>query len=97
MCAFYAITGFTCPFCGGTRATIALLEGRVLDSIGYNILVLFGVMVFLYTIYFLVKNVKGGKSLNEIYVPLWFPLLTSYFIVFYTVLRNVSPLFSFLR
>lgn len=35
-CAFYALTGFYCPGCGGTRALRALLEGRFLLSFCYH-------------------------------------------------------------
>lgn len=38
-CLFHVVTGAYCPGCGGTRAFLALLQGRVADSIRLNPLV----------------------------------------------------------
>lgn len=35
-CVLYAVTGFYCPGCGGTRACAALLKGRFLLSFCYH-------------------------------------------------------------
>ena len=35
-CAVYEFTGFYCPGCGGTRAAICLLRGRVWTAFKYN-------------------------------------------------------------
>lgn len=40
-CLFHVVTGAYCPGCGGTRALLALLHGRVADSIWLNPLVLY--------------------------------------------------------
>ena len=40
-CPFLTLTGFDCPFCGGTRATHALLTGDIATAFDYNILVPF--------------------------------------------------------
>lgn len=45
-CVIYRLTGFTCPGCGGSRAVSALLHGRVLLSILYHPLVLYGVVLY---------------------------------------------------
>jgi len=46
-CALRTITGVPCPTCGATRATVALLDGRLLDSLALNPLLAAGVLVFL--------------------------------------------------
>ena len=40
-CLFHVVTGAYCPGCGGTRAFLALLHGRVADSLRLNPLVLY--------------------------------------------------------
>ena len=35
-CVFKAATGLSCPGCGGQRAAHALLHGRILEAVGYN-------------------------------------------------------------
>ena len=40
-CLFHLVTGAYCPGCGGTRALLALLHGRLADSIRLNPLVLY--------------------------------------------------------
>lgn len=40
-CPFLTLTGFDCPFCGGTRATHALLTGDVATAFDYNFVVPF--------------------------------------------------------
>lgn len=43
-CLFWKLTGFYCPGCGGTRAFLALKNGRVLSSVVYHPFVLYGVV-----------------------------------------------------
>lgn len=54
-CVIYRLTDIYCPACGGSRAVIALLEGRIVDSLHYHPLVLY--MVCLWCIYIGVNSV----------------------------------------
>ncbi len=47
-CPCVRLFHFYCPACGGTRATMALAEGRLLDSLRYNPSILVGVAATLY-------------------------------------------------
>lgn len=38
-CPFRSLTGFDCPFCGGTRATRELFTGDIAGAADYNLLV----------------------------------------------------------
>ncbi len=41
-CVLRTVFGFYCPGCGGTRAVKALLQGKILTSLYYHPLVLYG-------------------------------------------------------
>jgi hypothetical protein len=45
-CGFHRLTGLPCPFCGGTRAARAILQGDFLLALYLNPLA-FGVLIFL--------------------------------------------------
>lgn len=49
-CPFYVITGFKCPGCGTLRGLHALLHGRIIDAVHFNMMVLFvpilGIILF---------------------------------------------------
>lgn len=45
-CQFYTATGYQCPGCGGTRAVMAMLEGKFLLSLSYHPMVLFVVVFY---------------------------------------------------
>lgn len=47
-CVFHVVTGLYCPGCGGTRALMALLEGKVLLSICYHPVVAYCVVLYLW-------------------------------------------------
>ena len=44
-CMFHRVTGYYCPGCGGTRATYALLHGKIITSLYYHPIVVYGVVV----------------------------------------------------
>lgn len=45
-CLFHTLTGLPCPFCGGTRATNALLHGDWQQSLYLNPLALIAILAF---------------------------------------------------
>lgn len=59
-CIFNLATGAYCPGCGGTRALVALLEGRIRDSIRLNPLVPYmAVMIPFILLYYYYCRKKG--------------------------------------
>jgi hypothetical protein len=45
LCPFHAVTGWSCPLCGGLRAVDALARGHVFTAIGDNVLLVAAVPV----------------------------------------------------
>lgn len=69
-CLFWALFGIYCPGCGGTRAVLALMQGRFLESLWYHPLVLYvtvcgGGFMLTQGLHRLgVKRIKGWKYHN---------------------------------
>jgi hypothetical protein len=97
-CLFRTVTGWQCPFCGGTRLGSALLHGDVVGAFGDNPLVLIGLTVLgilglLWTI-----EVLGGPKLRppraiterlvRVHPTRWL-VLGLVVAVVYTLLRNL--------
>jgi len=92
-CPFHALTGLDCPGCGTLRAMHALMTGDVASAIGYNLLFVCAIPLFLFVGVRLARNVLGRPTpplqlvvLARVAVPV---------IVLFWVLRNTSP-FHFL-
>ena len=86
-CIFRHVTGFYCPGCGMTRASLAILEGDIYQSFRFNMLIFILLPLFI-LFYALEKKgkVKASKSLM-------FAMLT--LTLAFGVLRNL-PAFSWL-
>lgn len=52
-CLFHFLTGAYCPGCGGTRAVKLLLQGKILLSVYYHPLALYGAVLYLW---FMISN-----------------------------------------
>ncbi|MBQ1546863.1 MAG: DUF2752 domain-containing protein [Lachnospiraceae bacterium] len=61
-CIFHYLTGYYCPGCGGTRALIALLHGRILTSLRYNPLTIYFIFLFGYLIFNGIKKRKNNPN-----------------------------------
>ncbi|MCR5700754.1 MAG: DUF2752 domain-containing protein [Lachnospiraceae bacterium] len=92
-CTFHAITHLYCPGCGGTRATFALLSGRIIDSIKFNPAVVFGALLILHyeigIVLTLIKN-NGRRYYTR---KLWPVYLYVAIVVSFFIIRNLLLVF----
>lgn len=71
-CIIFEYLGVYCPGCGGTRAVIHLLHGRLLKSVWYHPLVMYGVVLY---VWFMLSHtlhklhiIKSGMKFKEGYL-----------------------------
>lgn len=65
-CVFHKVTGFDCPGCGMTRASIALVKFNFIESIKFNAAVMYGFIC--YIIFMIVQashKYFGTKGFSE--------------------------------
>lgn len=62
VCPMVIITGFPCPGCGITRATISLLMGRFTDAVKYNPSIFLWVIA---GIYFCIQRYIRGRKVKH--------------------------------
>jgi hypothetical protein len=90
VCPFYQTFGLYCPACGNTRSITALLQGYIVQSLRYNITVIFLCLLgFAFYIEFLmgvcnkkIKIVPRGNAFIGISLT---------FFLLYYLLRNFFP------
>lgn len=94
-CIFHQLTDLYCPGCGGQRSVHALLHGRFLTAINYNLLFVLLLPLLFYFMFIFVSGKKYEKS-SFIYKAS-FSLSIAIFVVSFWVLRNIPFLpFSWL-
>lgn len=91
-----ALLGLDCPFCGGTRATHDLLNGRIVEALDHNLLLpgLLGVMGVMFALWLLPLIGKPARVLTP---PGWVVKGAVAVLVAFTVARNLPiPALEFL-
>lgn len=88
-CFSYTVLGIHCPGCGMTRATHALLNGQLLQSLAYNLLTIpvlayVGLVALRYALCW-----YQGKPLQTRTWPRWLMWLTLGLFLAYGVCRNI--------
>lgn len=72
-CLFYEETGYYCPGCGGTRAVMALLRGKLLRSLYYHPFVIY--MAVYYVVYessHIISTITHGRTRGLNFFPPYF-------------------------
>lgn len=88
-CPFHSLTGWHCPGCGSQRAIIAGIEGNFVKAMGYNPLLLFGLLIAAYHQSIVIFNFYTKKNTyNLIYHPK-FPIVVAAIVLLFWVLRNL--------
>ncbi|HTL06649.1 MAG TPA: DUF2752 domain-containing protein [Chitinophagaceae bacterium] len=89
-CIFHSLTGLDCPGCGSQRAASALLHGRLLTAINYNLLFVVVLPIVVAAAFVFCWNIFSHKKLQQrlLYQPLFVKTLLWVVLLFW-VLRNV--------
>ena len=93
-CPFRALTGFTCPGCGGTRGLHCLLHGDVVAAFEFNPLLILSLPFFLYALVRYTNAAVRGRPLkwnqpDAKYIWMLFAVILSFW-----VFRN-TPFYPF--
>lgn len=89
-CVIYTSTGWYCPACGGTRAVMSLLEGRLSESIAYHPVVLYAVVVWCFYVGTNTVILLATRK-RERMVPLTgrYGLIGIMLLVFHFIMKNI--------
>lgn len=66
-CHLFEEVGLYCPGCGGTRAILSLLQGNIIQSIKYNPIIIYTILVILFYIILKVKK-KLSTEIESKYI-----------------------------
>jgi len=89
-CPFRALTGYTCPGCGTTRALHQLLHGNFLAAFELNallvvVLPLLAIALFMYT-----SSAISGRRMPSLTLPPKYVWVLSAVVIAFWILRNTS-------
>lgn len=95
-CCFYKQTGLLCPACGNTRSIKALLNGDIIESVGYNVT---PVLLSAFAALFYIELAVCTCGVNIRIIPrrYWFLAVVMISLALYYILRNVFPFLTLCR
>ena len=91
-CMFYKTTGLKCPGCGMTRAVHYLVNGNIEKAIWYNLMIVPGSFVLLYSGYRYIKYLIKDEELVNKPLDYILKIFLGVLIVF-MIARNITTLF----
>lgn len=96
-CQLYQLTGWYCSGCGATRATFALLHGRLEEAARMNVLAVVVLpMVVVFAMRSLWRWAQGGTARSSAPSP-WLAILVAVVLIGFGVVRNLPwPPFTWL-
>jgi Protein of unknown function (DUF2752) len=93
-CPFRALTGFTCPGCGTTRALHQLLYGNFLAAFEFNPLLLIVLPLVAYLLFSFTSSAITGRAMPQLNPPRPYVWLLTAVVLGFWVLRN-TPVYPF--
>jgi len=64
-CIFHSVTGLDCPGCGSQRAASALLKGRIIEALDYNMLFVLSIPLVAYSAIVFSWNVFSKNKIRQ--------------------------------
>lgn len=88
-CLFRQITGLYCPGCGGTRALILLLHGKILTSIIYHPFTIYILVIFL--IFYISQSARfiTKGSINGVQFHKWMIIVGGIILILNFMIKNI--------
>ena len=93
-CPFRALTGFTCPGCGTTRALHHLLHGNLLAAFQLNPLLILSLPFLLYALLRYTNTVLRGQPINRNSLAAKYIWALFGIVLFFWIFRN-TPVYPF--
>ena len=93
-CPFRALTGFTCPGCGTTRALHQLLHGNLLAAFQFNPLLILSLPFLLYALLRYTNSVLRGQPINRNSLAAKYIWALFGIVLFFWIFRN-TPVYPF--
>ena len=89
-CLFRALTGFTCPGCGTTRALHQLVHGNFSAAFQFNPLLILSLPFLLYALLRYTNAVVRGQPINRNSLPASYIWAIFGIVLFFWIFRNTS-------